>query len=821
MADPVGEDVEMTDAAEGSGPSVFALLQPKRESVAPAASKGKFAPKVKARPGARARAQPSGPVQTETPVSDEPGIPLALGDVPGASASIDTKAVIAGASSPLLAVKPEPDVAKPEPVNDNPLLKVKPEPVDDPGSKMQVDAEPIEEPAKEEVKEEPSFKEKEEEVPAVHEEPMLKEPIESTPGVDRIVREIDVFLTPHVDSETNLYVLQYPLRPYWRPYNLEERCQEVRIKPQMSKFEVDLVIDTDSENYDQDREEHLQISTQTLASSKVAMNTSYAIGVLRGNQLHLNPVQAVVQFRPSMKYIEAHDAAKKKSNKEAGINDGDEEEMYDAEPTENKSELTLLQVNVRRRETERQEANRLQSHAYLKQLEEAEAWIPLEPHGTDSPVTEGIRQKMVAKTQDRINFNMSPDAYLGSLVPGRASTSTAEFLKEEGNVGISRSHLETLALPFRIPYIFEKGLKQVLQFERVMRMAPAGCSEEELLAELVNSANLVQGCWVCASHVRPQYRPIRAQRDYILLLFSRNRVVKYEQLRGLPLNKETLRDLMVPLAVQRAGVGWEFKEDTDKSFMKKHQPVVKQQATQWAESEAGITGALIDMNPYFPGEYGTEPTPEEKKKPVSKSGKPGSGSSASRPPSGKPLGSKSGTEAGDGGGKSNVENGESSEQGTMSTETRAALPGALKEIFARHHVCSMQIIVQSLRDMAIERTVANSNPKAAAAAVAAAKAANAPAAELTAAVNRVATSLGGVYMLTSLGNPTLDPFRDVVIALLKKMGPSTGLRKTEIMGAFKIATGRDAPTTIYQKVMKELCYTRGGAWVLKPGDGRP
>ena len=134
-----------------------------------------------------------------------------------------------------------------------------------------------------------------------------------------------------------------------------------------------------------------------------------------------------------------------------------------------------------------------------------------------------------------------------------------------------------------------------------------------------------------------------------------------------------------------------LQEDTDKSFMKKHQPVVKQQATQWAESEAGITGALIDMNPYFPGEYGTEPTPEEKKKPVSKSGKPGSGSSASRPPSGKPLGSKSGTEAGDGGGKSNVENGESSEQGTMSTETRAALPGALKEIFARHHVCRYSI----------------------------------------------------------------------------------------------------------------------------------
>jgi hypothetical protein len=45
-----------------------------------------------------------------------------------------------------------------------------------------------------------------------------------------------------------------------------------------------------------------------------------------------------------MKYIDDHDAAKKKSNKDAGITDGDDEEMFDAEPVENKSELTLLQV---------------------------------------------------------------------------------------------------------------------------------------------------------------------------------------------------------------------------------------------------------------------------------------------------------------------------------------------------------------------------------------------------------------------------------------------------------------------------------------------
>lgn len=62
--------------------------------------------------------------------------------------------------------------------------------------------------------------------------------------------------------------------------------------------------------------------------------------------MHLNPVQAVVQFRPSMKYIDDHDAIHKKSNKDAGVTDGEDEEMVDAEPVDSKSELTLVQVAI-------------------------------------------------------------------------------------------------------------------------------------------------------------------------------------------------------------------------------------------------------------------------------------------------------------------------------------------------------------------------------------------------------------------------------------------------------------------------------------------
>lgn len=47
----------------------------------------------------------------------------------------------------------------------------------------------------------------------------------------------------------------------------------------MSKFEVDLAIDTECENYDQDRDEHLQISTQV---SHFSIKDSFSIFVTTG-----------------------------------------------------------------------------------------------------------------------------------------------------------------------------------------------------------------------------------------------------------------------------------------------------------------------------------------------------------------------------------------------------------------------------------------------------------------------------------------------------------------------------------------------------------
>ncbi|CAI7790149.1 unnamed protein product [Closterium sp. NIES-54] len=152
----------------------------------------------------------------------------------------------------------------------------------------------------------------------------------------RVVREIDVFLMPRVDDQTKLYLFQYPLRPAWRPYGLEERCQEIRVRPLQSRVEVDLAIDTTDSSYDHDSADNLKQTTQTLTSSQLHLATNYAVGMLQGDQLHLNPFHAVVQLRPSLDYLDS--AADKgeggKGKKKTAGEAVEEEEMGDGEDGE-------------------------------------------------------------------------------------------------------------------------------------------------------------------------------------------------------------------------------------------------------------------------------------------------------------------------------------------------------------------------------------------------------------------------------------------------------------------------------------------------------
>ncbi|KAH9711517.1 SIN-like family protein [Citrus sinensis] len=222
---------------------------------------------------------------------------------------------------------------------------------------------------------------------------------------DMIVREIDVFFTPSIDADSKLYVMQYPLRPLWRPYELDERCEEVRVKPSTSEVEMDLSIDVDSNNWDSEKASRLSMPKQTLSTTWMPPQaTGYAVGVLIGNKLHLNPIHAVVQLRTSMGFLKSG-GSKWKNNVASEIpvklEDSNQDKSVGSSKKQNKRMGSIEQRS-----------------------NEEECWVPLKYHGSKSDFSARYLQRMLVEENSPIHFTMNPYDYVSSLCPGAGSNNT-------------------------------------------------------------------------------------------------------------------------------------------------------------------------------------------------------------------------------------------------------------------------------------------------------------------------------------------------------------------------------------------------------------
>lgn len=224
---------------------------------------------------------------------------------------------------------------------------------------------------------------------------------------DPIVREMDVYVcNEFMGSSTQLALLQHPLRPPWRPYDYHQ-VAAMRMKPQAKRIEVDLPLDTESKNYNDIIEDIKKIKHFTLRSTQTEERTHLAVGTIRGGKLLIAPLDFAVQLRPSMHHLNV--AAE--SSKKKGAAEEDEEE--DDEP-----KLHAVEVQVQKRETERQAAARKNSYAYLTQKEEEEAFINLGVHSAESEAAERIWDKfMSARDLDHGANKLERQAYLKAIVP--------------------------------------------------------------------------------------------------------------------------------------------------------------------------------------------------------------------------------------------------------------------------------------------------------------------------------------------------------------------------------------------------------------------
>ncbi|XP_042019239.1 DNA-directed RNA polymerase III subunit RPC5-like isoform X1 [Salvia splendens] len=577
--------------------------------------------------------------------------------------------------------------------------------------------------------------------------------------VDEVVREIDVYFSPSVDEQTRLYLFQFPLRQLWRPYELDERCEEVRVKQtSSSEVEIDLTIDVGSENYDNDADPRLKIKKQTLVPSwKPPQTNGYTIGVLTRNKLHLNPIHAAVQFRPSMRHL-SETESKKKTVVSKKVND-------------------VVKIE------EQQEAKASGMSRKQKAPGEAkdsveESWIPLKYHSVNSGISEGHLQKMIARQGPEVSFSMSSGDYLNSLCPGSSGDSLSS------KVPLRRSLLEK-----PLKERFETWLLEgppLHRFDTLMHVAPDQ-PIEEVLAVLQELAVLVQGLWVPRTTLYAEFKEgvNGLARNIVLLLFSKDVIIKDDQIHNrLPALAKAMNQVLPKFATRRPTFrDWKLKELPDSNFIKLYPAIVKKQQENWetleknidARAPGGKNGPVVK-----PSDSSTQANPVEPKGSI----KPAAGMSSGSTP-----------------------------RNVMSEEDRKATRNALLKIFKINKTCSFEQISQRLREMAIDNRMRSKGS--AKESETAANSIVASPHELREIISEVAVNIHGICVpKSSPDHPEYDDLRKVVIDLFLAKGPDGKLRKAHIIEAANMKL-KDVSETAYKKVLQELCVSQGSEWVVR------
>ncbi|KAL5752721.1 hypothetical protein ACOSP7_022917 [Xanthoceras sorbifolium] len=544
---------------------------------------------------------------------------------------------------------------------------------------------------------------------------------------DMIVREIDVYFTPSIDPDTQLYVMQYPMRPCWRPYELDERCQEVRVKSSQPQVEIDLAIDADSNNWDTEKASTLNITKQTLSSSwKPSVGTDYAVGVLVDNKLHLNPVHAVVQLRPSTAYLKSVSSKRQNNNK------------------------------------------RIESSSEQMSNDE-ECWIPLKYHSSKSDCSARYLEGMLAQDNSPIPFTMNPHDYFNSLFPGALNDNN----KSKGSL---RRVLLSMPLEERVQKLLREG-PPVHRFSVLKHFAPDH-SIEDVLGVLQKYALLVQGLWAPKSSLLFQDKAKCLARDYILILFSKDLMVKFQQAYIDAKLKDHVKGFLNVFAVERPSFkDWKFKAQTDVSFIKEYPNIVQKQEEVCAAIEKQITAVINRAGKGGPGMMNAAVKSATASKPLNVNSNKGV--------SGLVTGNRA-----------------------LSTETREALRKALQKFFQNHKVCSKQ----GLRDWAVSQSTL---PKADSR-VALLVAEGVDTADFEEVISQVATNIHGFYVSkSSPEHPELDQLRKIVLDLLLGKGPDAKLKRADVVEAARHVLKKEITSNEYNKVMTDICESKGSAWVLK------
>jgi len=259
---------------------------------------------------------------------------------------------------------------------------------------------------------------------------------EDAGDLDPVIHEIPVFLS----KATPLYLFQYPVRPASMPYTTTS-VSAARLRPRARQVELELALDTRSENYDPSRGEQIKLNVdgsesaglpgrggggaepgyfsgprmdkQVLGgSAAVASSSRYAVGILNDNELHLTPVAGVLALKPSLAYLDRGD----KTAKREGRLPGQQQEEEDEE--DNKPQAVT--VKFAKGDLEKDKARKEKTYSYQQAKQDEEPWLQMKFNQVKSQRWEEESQAMFCNHMDEDikNLELEPHTYLQTLKEG-------------------------------------------------------------------------------------------------------------------------------------------------------------------------------------------------------------------------------------------------------------------------------------------------------------------------------------------------------------------------------------------------------------------
>ncbi|GAA5899458.1 DNA-directed RNA polymerase III subunit C37 [Sporobolomyces salmoneus] len=178
--------------------------------------------------------------------------------------------------------------------------------------------------------------------------------------------------------------------------------------------------DEEEERRWREEKEQRRLDKMVYASTEVPEVTSYLVGVIKDNALHLNPVTQTFQLRPSLTYLDNLLAIERRAKREAARNDDvSDEEISDTELK--KEEAKAVQVSIKTGEQPKGPLGGGNGRAGAGlfaplRAEEAEDWKPIKHfHANTDAAHKALNQMFVTKKGvKKLTSTTKPKEYLYS-----------------------------------------------------------------------------------------------------------------------------------------------------------------------------------------------------------------------------------------------------------------------------------------------------------------------------------------------------------------------------------------------------------------------